>query len=329
MKILIIVQAYPQISETYIKTEIEKLSETHEVEIVALSVGDYPYRNRFPHIQLTNANEKHIIEYIKNFSPDIIHGHYLMNLPIFFRLSQVLNRPFTFRSHSFDVLGKTQEQLQSVSQFINHENCLGMLGFPFLRRRLEAAGIRSEKFVDCFPVVKHTLFDDRSKNGSGVMNVGAALPKKNMNDFFRLSKLRPEKQFNLYALGYKTKQLMETNKELDGRVNFIPPVEPDDMLKHYKQHEWLVYTASSVINKVGWPLAVAEAQASGVGVCMQTTRPDLIEYVGDAGFVFNKIEEAAEIIAQPFPDVLRERGFVLSKRSDVNNHISCLTDLWQ
>lgn len=329
MKILFVVQEYPQISETYIKTEIEKLSESHEIEIIALSISDLPYRNRFPHIQLSQSNQKNVVSYIKNFAPDIIHGHYLTTVPSLFKLAELLNIPFTVRSHSFDMLEKSYEQLQAFSAFLNHTLCLGMLVFPFLRPRLEAAGILPQKIVECFPVVNHRLFDDRSENGNQVMNLGAALPKKNMEDFLRLSTLMPEKTFNLYALGYKTEELKKTNDTLGGRVNFIPPIEPDDMLKHYKQHEWLVYTASSVVNKVGWPLAVAEAQAAGVGVCMQNVRPDLAEYVGDAGFLFKTIEEAAEIITKPFPADRREKGFELSKRSDISNHISCLTNLWK
>ncbi len=98
------------------------------------------------------------------------------------------------------------------------------------------------------------------------------------------------------------------------------------MPAHYKQHEWLVYTAAE--RTVGWPVAVAEAQAAGVGVCMQRVRPDLDDYVGDAGFVFDTIEEAEEIIAEPFPAELRERGFRQAARSDARDHISLLEQLW-
>lgn len=329
MKILIIVQAYAQISETYIKTEIDRLAQDHEIEIIALSVSNCPYRHRRPHIQITPANEKNVIEYIKGFKPDIIHGHYLITTPVLLNFSRLLNVPFTVRSHSFDVLELKPEQLKSAAAIINDEHCIGMLGFPFLRKRFEMAGINPEKIVDCFPVVNYPAFLDPSPNGHSIMNVGAALPKKNMEDFLRLSTLLPGKEFNLYALGYDTENLKAANQAVGGRVNFITPVEPDDMPQHYKKHEWMVYTASAAINIVGWPLAIAEAQAAGVGVCVQKIRPDLQEYVGDAGFLFSRIEEAAEIIARPFPAVMRERGFELAKRSDINNHISLLTDLWK
>ena len=37
-------------------------------------------------------------------------------------------------------------------------------------------------------------------------------------------------------------------------------------------------------------MAIAEAQAAGVGVCMPNIRPDIKEYVGEAGFVYDSIE---------------------------------------
>jgi hypothetical protein len=73
---------------------------------------------------------------------------------------------------------------------------------------------------------------------------------------------------------------------------------------------------------------VAEAQASGVGVCMAGVRPDLKDYVGDCGFIYDSIDEAAKIVSQPFPQEMRERGFEWARRCDVKRHIHLLTDLW-
>jgi len=103
-------------------------------------------------------------------------------------------------------------------------------------------------------------------------NVGAAIPKKNMGDFVALSRLLPEREFNLYALGYRSQDLEELNRTLAGRVNFVPPVDPEDMAPEYKKHAWLVYTASPEKATVGWPMALIEAMASGVGACMQEDR---------------------------------------------------------
>jgi hypothetical protein len=75
-------------------------------------------------------------------------------------------------------------------------------------------------------------------------------------------------------------------------------------------------------------VAVAEAQASGVGVCMQNVRPDVAEYVGDCGFVFDTVDEIAGLIAGEFPSELRRRGFEHARRSDARSHIAALEEMW-
>ena len=100
------------------------------------------------------------------------------------------------------------------------------------------------------------------------------------------------------------------------------------MPTEYKKHRWMVYTASKDFNTVGWPLSLAEAQASGVGVLMQNIRPDLKDYVGPGGYVFDTVEDAYRIITQPFPEEKREQGFLQAEKSDVDSHIGLLFQLW-
>jgi hypothetical protein len=76
-------------------------------------------------------------------------------------------------------------------------------------------------------------------------------------------------------------------------------------------------------------MAVAEAQAAGVGVCMANVRPDLREYVGDAGFLYDSLADARRIVSGPFPAEMQERGFALARRCDVSHHRAQLTALWR
>jgi hypothetical protein len=161
------------------------------------------------------------------------------------------------------------------------------------------------------------------------MNVGACLPKKRMEDFLALAAAVPGRRFDLYALGYRSREIDKRNVEMGEPVHIVPPVEPEEMLAEYKKHAWLVYTADSERGAVGWPMAVAEAQAAGVGVCFPNLRPDLREYVGDAGFLYDSISEVADIIARPFPEEMRRKGFEQAKKSDVALHKTILTDLWR
>ena len=194
---------------------------------------------------------------------------------------------------------------------------------------MQNAGIRDEKIVNCYPVVNYARFHDRSPNGTAVMNIGAAIPKKKMEDFVDLAAASEGLDFNLYAVGHAVGRLAKYNEAKGSPVKIVPPIEPDEMPVEYKKHRWLVYTASREIATVGWPMAVAEAQASGVGVCMPNLRPDLREYLNGAGFLYNSISDVTKIIARPVPDDVRQMGFEQAKKSDVFAHKALLTELWR
>jgi glycosyltransferase involved in cell wall biosynthesis len=197
-----------------------------------------------------------------------------------------------------------------------------------MRQRLIAAGLPEAKVFACNPVIDVHRFRNTAPTGPDVMNVGAALPKKNMEDFIVLSKLVPGRRFNLYGLGYDTPRLIAANARIGGKVNFVAPVDPEDMPGEYKKHCWLVYTASRAINTVGWPMALIEAQASGVGVCVQRVREDLREYVGEAGRFFETPEELVDVIRVPPSEAIRRAGFEWADRFDYRQQLRVLTDLW-
>ena len=194
---------------------------------------------------------------------------------------------------------------------------------------MEKAGISGDKITDSYPVVNYPLFHDTGPNGDAIMNMGAAITKKKMEDFIDLGSMLPGRTFNLYAMAYDVDKLRKLNETKGEPVNIITPVELEDMPAQYKKHRWLVYTARMDMASVGWPMSVAEAQASGVGVCIANIRPDLKEYVGDAGFLFNSITEAREIITKPFPEEMRQRGFDQAKKSNIFEHRALLFKLWQ
>ena len=329
-RILYIVHHFPQISETYIRSEIEALADDYDIRVVSLNQADYPYKTHAPYQVMDDPAT--IDEAIAEFRPDVLHTHWLELARVIAYFAGFFGGrptiPFTIRTHSFDVLEQKSRLISESADIVNSDVCLGILGFPFSRPLLEGGGVRPEKIHDCFPVVNYQRFFDTSPNGSGVMNVGACLPKKQMEDFLELACLQPDRQFDLYALGYKTSEMSKLNASRGNPVKIIPPVEPEAMAPEYKKHEWLVYTASRHANSVGWPMAVAEAQAAGVGVCLPNLRPDLREYVGEAGFLYDSIGEVAELLRKPFPEELRQAGFEHAKKSDVNLHKSILTDLW-
>ncbi|HET7481646.1 MAG TPA: glycosyltransferase [Actinomycetota bacterium] len=340
---LYIISEFPQISQTYIKTELEAVAKDHDVAVIARKSPDLKYETDIDYKQIKDKDQ--IREAVEEYRPDVIHTHYMNQLKVIGPIAERLQIPFTVRAHSFDVLkpgekgrdnfkeiekGQMSNSVKVAVDYVNHELCLGALTFPFTRPFLEKQGMRSDKLIDCWPVVNVPAFEDRGPNGDAIMNTGACIPKKQMDDFIQLATKVPDRQFNLYALGYQVETIADVNAAAGNPVAIVPPVQPDEMPAEYKKHEWLVYTGSFEMATVGWPMAIAEAQASGCGVCMPNIRDDVREYVGEgAGFVYDSVDEVAKIVSQPVPDDVREAGFEQAKKSDINRHKHLLTDLWQ
>ncbi len=328
-RVLYLVQEYPQISETYIKVEIERVAQRYEVAVAATRKANFPYENHFPYEILKDTGAAALAELVRKHRPDIIHGHYYHLAPMLLLLAREAGTFFTVRTHSFDVLSPKILARKDVAAAINDPACRGALCFPFAKDLLRGAGVAAGKIVPCWPVADIPMFRDRGPNGPDVMNVGATLPKKAMNLFVDFAKGIPGARFNLYALGYNVADIEAYAQKIGSPLKVVYPMQPERMPAEYKKHRWMVYTASREIATVGWPLAVAEAQASGVGVLIQNIRPDLKEYVGEAGYVFDDVEDVRRIIAGPFPEEKREAGFAHAEKSNIDNHIGLLFDLWR
>jgi glycosyltransferase involved in cell wall biosynthesis len=307
--------------------------------------ADLPYKNHRSYCIGGGDPKKVLDSLVAQFDPQVVHFHYMtlarQLLPFCEHYALPLTvptpPPATVRAHSFDVLTgfdpESPSYMEKITQYVEvvqSEHCLGLLTFPFTCEYFFKCGADEDKLHPAFPVVDVQRFFDKSENGDAILNVGAALNKKAMGDFLRLANLIPELTFNLFPIGYNIDSLRDENTAINGRCHIHDAVQPEQMPPIYKQHRWLVYTADRMMKNVGWPLAVAEAQAAGVGVCLANVRPDLKDYLGEGGgILYDDIEELKDILPGKVPNEMRERGFELCWRSDIQKNITQLTDLWE
>lgn len=339
-RVLFLLREYPEIGQTFIKNEIEALEADYEIGILTRARAEVPYANSRPFGFASDMEE--FVAQVELFRPDVLHTHFLTEIPFIGELSRRTGVPFTVRTHSCDTIGLKRRSLgdrlrrmmrlaalHDDFSVIDSALCLGVLGFPCARPWMVRAGVNPAKLVDCFPVVRFAAFHDESPNVDAVMNIGPVAATRATPEFLRLAKKVPDRAFNLYALGTDTEPLEKRSIETGARVNIIGPVEPEDMPAEYKKHRWLVYTGDLGAPEIGWPMAIAEAQASGVGVCMPALRRDLLQYVGEgAGILYETIDELPAIVSAPVPEEMRIRGFEQARKSDIERHKHLLTDLW-
>jgi glycosyltransferase involved in cell wall biosynthesis len=334
-RVLYFLRNYPLVCESYIQTEIEALRPHYEIRVMcrqadpeALGFVDDPA----PWVVVPRFDA--MLEEIRRFQPQVLHMHWLLDADTLRVLAQRTGLPFTIRAHSFDTIPTPyMETWFKVAPGVlraaaRDEHCRGILAFPFSRPFLEQCGVPADKIHDCHPPVDIKRFMNRAANGAGVINVGACLPKKNLASYIELAARMPDLDFDLYPVGYDTSSIEATNASHGSPVRIHRCVKHAEMPAIYKAHQWLVYTASPELRNVGWPLAVAEAQASGCGVALANVRPDLRDYLGEGGILFDHVDELAGVIDRPVPAQMREAGFVKCRDSDVDAHIHRLTDLW-
>jgi glycosyltransferase involved in cell wall biosynthesis len=242
--------------------------------------------------------------------------------------------PFTIRTHSMDILSEPDRKLEAYCRAANSPWCKRILAFPASGQTLIDHGLHPEKLRTTWPVLNFQLFykpEPRSPTGR-VMCAGPAIRKKAHNDFVDLAVMmrHSDLKFDLYAKGTLEKQTQKYNRANGGLVQ-VRYADPEEMPEIYPRYDWLVYPSAPEVNKVGLPISIAEAMASGIGVCWQELpgrRQEQLDFLGRAGHLYKSIDELPEILSRPYPEEKRQLGFESARRFDIEQHKHLLSDVW-
>jgi len=340
MKILYILDRYPVVTESYVTTELNHIYPKYEVMIITLN--DYRQKYVGQHFPYTFVKNRGMIDgIIKSFNPDYIHSHFLHMI----ELLDELGKPYTIRSHVYEFNSiqrhsvapflKNKSKFDNLPKLLDHysklskgPNCRGILVFPIFRKLLEGYGI--QKLFAAPPVVDISLFlnYEPHKMTGRILCIGSCWAKKAFRTYIDLAKRHPNLTFNLYTDGGEIDALRQYNKLNGNPVNILNVVPHKDMPKIYRDHDYLIYTACPNLKQAGMPMVVCEAQASGIGVCLQNIHVGYLDYLDGGGYLFNNIMDLSHIIQTPYPDNIREKGIINSQKYDISTKLHILTDLW-
>jgi len=356
-KILYFIVRYPTFSETYMHEEIRSLRKDYDVKIITYNDCDDARRESFPYevvkyndwclvygaienIDTTFSRQpqrkflRRVDAIIREFEPDILHAHYFGLSLLLEKLSNRHKIPFTVRTHSMDVLSEPENKLRRISEAANSSWCKRIIAFPECRQRLLDSGLSAEKVVSCWPVINFERFykPEPKSPTRKILCAGPTITKKAHSEFIDLAARMKDKDlvFDLYGKGPHLEATEKYNNEMGNPVT-IKFADPDDMPEVYPNYDWLVYTADTKINKVGLPVAIAEAQASGLGLCWQELpgrRQEQLDFLGGGGYLYKTLNEVEELLSSPYPEEMRQAGFAAAKRCDIEQHKHLLTDVW-
>jgi glycosyltransferase involved in cell wall biosynthesis len=356
-RILYFIAKYPQFSETYMHEEIAAVADDFDLKIVTYNATKFPRAQSFPYEVVEYADPclvyapfhkidvafrsptqreflRRIDGIIDDFQPTVLHAHYFGLALLLRNLARRHRLPYTLRTHSMDMLSEPEEKLQALCDAVRDSWCQRVLTFPPFRGTLTGRGVPSEKVVGCWPVVNFARFHrpERRAPTGGVLCAGPATPKKGHTTFIDLAALMRDSglRFDLYARGVSLGATTRYNAEHGDPVT-ITYADPDEMADVYPRYDWLIYPGNPRINKIGFPVGIAEAQASGLGVCWQELpgrREEQLEFLAGGGFVFRTVEELPAILGRPYPEEMRQRGFENARRCDIQGHKGLLTEVW-
>lgn len=356
-RVLYFIAKYPQFSETYMHEEIAAVSTEFDVKVLTYNATKFPRERAFPYevIEYTDPclvyapfhkidatfrspSQREFLRrvnaIIDDFQPTLLHAHYFGLALLLRHLAKRHRVPYTLRTHSMDMLSEPEEKLRALCDAVGDPRCLRVLAFPPFCETLTSRGVPADKVTGCWPVVNFARFHrpERRPPTGRVLCAGPATPKKAHPTFVDLAALMRDSGlgFDLYARGVSLGATARYNEEHGNPVT-ITYADPEAMGDVYPRYDWLIYPGNPNINKVGLPVGIAEAQASGLGVCWQELpgrREQQLEFLGGGGFLFREVGELPEILLRPYPEEMRLRGLANARRCDIQDHKTLLTDVW-
>ncbi len=292
LRVLYVLWHYPQLSETYIETEILCMKRWGaHIEVWSASAVASPYEASVP------VHRGSLEEAIAACQPDILHVHWLS-----FAISQskwllASGLPLTVRSHGFDVTNETVD---------------AVLALPTLRRAFcfphQIAHLTGEsRLVSLASAFDTSLFrPEPDKDRRLVVRTGAALPSKDLDLLFDVAKRLPNHRFVIAVVTSLHKEsyvgeLTQALRHSGSPAELMVDVPRDRLLPLVERAALYLHTVTPPDRQdatpIGMPISIAEAMATGAHVLVRDL-PPLISYVGPAGSGYRNAEHAAELIAE-------------------------------
>ena len=287
LRVLVVAWDYPQLSESYIHTEIRwMLSRGVEVEVVARR---HPAS---PGVPLVPVSYGSITEAAKRFDPDVIYSNWLsLTREVGSELSR-LDLPVTIRGHGFDHSPELASEM-AAEPWVHRLYLFGNLpppGSDAGKVWVVDASFDSSRY---YPVA--------AKDRRLVLRAGACLPTKDLGLFLEVASRRPEYRFVLAlsrnSSGVEVEQeLIAQNEALGRPVEILFDVQYEPMAELTRRAAVYLHTFG-FHQLFGQPISIAESMATGA-VPLIRRAPASMDYGGDAARYYDDADEASAILEE-------------------------------
>lgn len=285
MRILIAVSNYPQLSETYVATEIAYLKRRGiPVEVWATHEEMPGVGNQVP------VHRGTLAQAVQWFKPDLVHGHYLVFARNFAKALEGTDVPLTIRGHSFDFSPGRAIDTAQIARIRR------VYLFPHFAR------LAPHEKIMPLPVAYDSaryIPADR-KDPKKVLRLAAGKKGKGLEDVFRVAQCCSDYEFTLGTADVHDDptffdQLQALNKMSGGRVRLLRNLSWEDAAALTRESGIYLDTSDPRGHPFGMPISVAEAMATGSLILMRESE-GAMEYGKSAAFYYGNPDEAAAII---------------------------------
>jgi glycosyltransferase involved in cell wall biosynthesis len=286
LKVLYALWHYPQLSESYVRTEIIAACKLGvEVEVWAEEAGVAPFESETP------VHYGRLGEVIERFQPDLIHTHWLHYGEIYGAQAEAAGLPVTVRGHGFEF------NADITARLCGAKYVAGVYLFPHLLGEL---GARSDK-LKAVPVAFNPdlYFPRPAKDHRLVMRTACALNTKELDTYMRVARMCPDHRFLLVlSCGHKVEHILDEmialNRKMGSPVDIRINVQHEELAELMGQAAIYLHTTGTE-QPFGMPMSIAEAMASGCYI-IGRNRPGSSAYIGEAGRLYDTADQAAALV---------------------------------
>ena len=283
LKVLIVCYDYPQLSESYVDTEVCWLTR-QGVEVEVCSMEEPGAAGR----ATVRVHRHGLDRAIADFRPDLLHCHWINMLGQVTAQAQAHGLPLTLRGHGFEVIADTvhackADEATRIAYLFPHLADRHGKGHPTIRSL--ACAFNSQRH---YP--RHSPKDRRL-----VLRSAACLETKDLESFFHIAAACPDHRFVLalahIALRPHLPPYFEAlNASLGSPVDIRWDVGYDDMAALYAEAGIYLHTFDFAYT-FGMPVSIAESMACGA-VPLLRESPDVRAYAGACALYYDTVEQA-------------------------------------
>lgn len=283
LKILIYTYDYPQLSESYVDTEIAWLQRMG-MNVEVFSHTEPGSKGK----ELTKSHKGHIEDAIEKFQPHIIHVHWLNMAEQVCQAARQFNIPVTIRGHGFEFEAGLFDRIDKLNEV------KGIYLFPHLLEKLDRQPSRKLLPVPvCFDSSR--FYPRVEKDKRLVLRAGACLPTKSIETFIETAAQCREFKFVLVLAKVASQmdlpdKFIQLNKKLGYPAELRFDVSHSEMTELVAKAGIYMHTFGFV-QAYGMPISIAESMASG-SICLLPYSPETVEYAGEHNFYYRTVDEA-------------------------------------